>query len=58
MGGLCRVLVCGYCFGVLSSFAIILLRKRGFIALQPRNYQLSKSIAHEIKFGDKAVMLI
>ena len=27
-----------------------------FRSLQPRNYHLSKSIVHEIKFGDIAVM--
>ena len=29
-----------------------------FLILQPCNYQLSKSIVHEIKFGDIAVMQI
>ena len=40
----------------LFSFAIILLRKRELVALQPRKKQLSKNIVREIKFGDISVM--
>ena len=30
--------------------------QRGIIILQPRNYQVSKKVVHEIKFGDIAAM--
>ena len=34
------------------------LEEKNNQTLQPRNYQVSKKVVHEIKFADKAVMQI